>query len=75
MFAIFSQARELLKHNDVKLDSWHIGVPPGDGNKVQGEFLTKVGWGLSALQSGVKRAHLISPVDGALLQEVRVQRR
>ena len=65
-----TEARELLKHKDVKVDSWHIGVPSFGGNKVEGEFLTKLGWGLTALQSGVKRAHLISPVDGALLQEL-----
>jgi amino-acid N-acetyltransferase len=33
-------------------------------------FLTKMGWGMNALKAGVKRVHLISPYDGALLQEL-----
>ena len=33
-------------------------------------FLVKMGWGLNALMAGVKRVHLISPYDGALLQEL-----
>ena len=34
------------------------------------EALDKIGWSISALQNGVKRAHLISACDGALLQEL-----
>ena len=33
-------------------------------------FLVKMGWGMNALNAGVKRVHLISPYDGALLQEL-----
>ena len=33
-------------------------------------FLVKMGWGMNALEAGVKRVHLISPYDGALLQEL-----
>jgi len=33
-------------------------------------FLTKMGWGMNALEAGVKRVHLISPNDGGLLQEL-----
>jgi len=33
-------------------------------------FLVKMGWGMNALRAGVKRVHLISPYDGALLQEL-----
>jgi amino-acid N-acetyltransferase len=33
-------------------------------------FLVKMGWGMNALKAGVKRVHLISPYDGALLQEL-----
>jgi len=34
------------------------------------QFLVKMGWGMNALRAGVKRVHLISPDDGALLQEL-----
>jgi len=33
-------------------------------------FLVKMGWGMNALKAGVKRVHLISPENGALLQEL-----
>lgn len=33
-------------------------------------FLIKMGWGMNALKAGVKRVHLISPYNGALLQEL-----
>ena len=33
-------------------------------------FLVKMGWGMNALRAGVKRVHLISPLNGALLQEL-----
>ena len=33
-------------------------------------FLVKMGWGMNALKAGVKRVHLISPYNGALLQEL-----
>eukprot|EP00535_Pseudo-nitzschia_heimii_P004956 CAMPEP_0197188870 /NCGR_PEP_ID=MMETSP1423-20130617/18652_1 /TAXON_ID=476441 /ORGANISM="Pseudo-nitzschia heimii, Strain UNC1101" /LENGTH=612 /DNA_ID=CAMNT_0042640839 /DNA_START=56 /DNA_END=1894 /DNA_ORIENTATION=- len=39
-------------------------------NLAQQMFLAKMGWGLNALRAGVKRVHLISPYDGALLQEL-----
>lgn len=34
------------------------------------ELLYKIGWSVQALQAGVKRAHIISPQHGALLQEL-----
>ena len=33
-------------------------------------FLIKMGWGMNALKAGVKRVHLVSPYNGALLQEL-----
>jgi len=33
-------------------------------------LLIKMGWGMNALKAGVKRVHLISPYNGALLQEL-----
>jgi len=34
------------------------------------ESLLKIGWATSALERGVKRAHIIAPTNGALLQEL-----
>jgi amino-acid N-acetyltransferase len=34
------------------------------------DMLLKIGWSVQAIQSGVKRAHIISPKHGALLQEL-----
>jgi len=34
------------------------------------ENLLKIGWATSALEKGVKRAHIIAPTNGALLQEL-----
>jgi amino-acid N-acetyltransferase len=39
-------------------------------NQAERDFLVKMGWGMHALQNGVKRVHLISPENGALLQEL-----
>jgi amino-acid N-acetyltransferase len=39
-------------------------------NDTEQGFLVKMGWGMHALQNGVKRVHLISPEHGALLQEL-----
>lgn len=36
----------------------------------EASFLVKMGWGMHALKSGVKRVHLVSPEHGALLQEL-----
>ena len=47
-----AEAKELLKHNNVKSDAWHIGVPVDDEKIIHEEFLTKIGWGVSALKSG-----------------------
>ncbi|GMI37215.1 hypothetical protein TrRE_jg6190, partial [Triparma retinervis] len=45
-------------------------LPPSHFDVVKREFLRKASWGLSSLGAGVKRCHLISPVDGALIQEL-----
>uniref|UniRef100_A0A7S4N0L1 amino-acid N-acetyltransferase n=1 Tax=Odontella aurita TaxID=265563 RepID=A0A7S4N0L1_9STRA len=34
------------------------------------ESLLKIGWATSALERGVKRAHILAPTNGALLQEL-----
>ncbi|GMH80500.1 hypothetical protein TrLO_g15754 [Triparma laevis f. longispina] len=65
-----SEANQLLMHNNVHNDGWRVQIPQEVTCKNQREFLGKAGWGMTALGNGVKRAHLISPVDGALLQEL-----
>lgn len=65
-----SEAKQLLSQNGVKNDGWKIQIPDIITCTNQREFLGKAGWGMTALGNGVKRAHLISPVDGALLQEL-----
>ncbi|KAG7356340.1 N-acetylglutamate synthase [Nitzschia inconspicua] len=39
-------------------------------NDAEANFLVKMGWGMHALLNGVKRVHLVSPENGALLQEL-----
>ena len=34
------------------------------------EAFVKLGWCVASLERGVKRAHIISPINGALLQEL-----
>jgi amino-acid N-acetyltransferase len=42
----------------------------GDKAAESDDMLLKIGWSVQAIQSGVKRAHIISPKHGALLQEL-----
>lgn len=41
-----------------------------EGDSPETDMLIKIGWGTMALQQGVKRAHIISPKFGAVLQEL-----
>lgn len=73
-----SDARNLLEHYHVKLHAkGFASVDPsrfGDEDEVVApavvETLLKVGWAMSALEKGVRRAHIIAPSNGALLQEL-----
>lgn len=66
-----NDGRRLLKLNGVQTDKkgfvYSNDCPFDGAEKV---FLIKLGWGMDALQNGVKRVHLISPENGALLQEL-----
>lgn len=72
-----SFAKSLLRHHDVKvhkkgfatLGSKNYATNPGAE-----AMLFKIGWVASAIQKGVKRAHIVGPTNGALLQELYTAR-
>lgn len=66
-----NDGRRLLKLNGVQTEKKgfvYVNDCPYDG--AGKDFLIKMGWGMDALKNGVKRVHLISPENGALLQEL-----
>jgi amino-acid N-acetyltransferase len=68
-----SDARNLLDYHRVQMhQSRGFASIEDDTNHSPAmvEALLKVGWSMSALQKGVKRAHIIAPTNGALLQEL-----
>jgi len=67
-----NDGKNLLKLNGVRTETKgfvYMDNCPYDYGAEQ-QFLVKMGWGMNALRAGVKRVHLISPYDGALLQEL-----
>ena len=67
-----SDAKNLLSYHKVKIHSKGFasiedGVQHSPGVT---ESLLKIGWSTYALERGVKRAHVITPVNGALLLEL-----
>jgi|EP00979_Chaetoceros_neogracilis_P004079 amino-acid N-acetyltransferase len=68
-----SDARNVLKYNNVTINK-SKGFSSFQENSVlppsEMEALGKLGWCVSSLDRGVKRAHIISPINGALLQEL-----
>ena len=68
-----SDARNVLKYNNVTVNkakgfsSFEHDASLPSATK---EAFIKLGWCVSALERGVKRAHIISPINGALLQEL-----
>ncbi|GMI34177.1 hypothetical protein TeGR_g12381 [Tetraparma gracilis] len=66
-----ANAKSLLKYHGVTMKPYSVQVPdtliPGS---LEREMLEKMGWCFSALSSGVKRAHMISPSEGSLLLEM-----
>ena len=68
-----SDARNVLKYNNVTINMAK-GFSSFDDTKIlpsaTKEALGKLGWCVSSLDRGVKRAHIISPINGALLQEL-----
>jgi amino-acid N-acetyltransferase len=68
----FSDARHLLEYHNVTIHKKGF-VTVGDmGNEDSPEtsMLIKIGWAMTALDQGVKRAHIISPKFGSVLQEL-----
>ena len=68
-----SDARALLNYFDLEIDRKGFSTAgPGMEGLDSGavDMLHKVGWSIQAIQQGVKRAHIISPKHGALLQEL-----
>jgi len=68
----YSDAEKLLNYNGVSIRRGGYAVIESDTDQHPSiiEFLLKMGWSLLALRSGVKRAHIIPPRNGALLQEL-----
>jgi len=69
-----SDARNLLQYMDVRVHKKgfvEIGKNlPKDLDHSAIDMLIRIGWSITALEQGVKRAHIISPKHGALLQEL-----
>lgn len=68
-----SDAKNLLKHHGMKIDKRGFAVlqnGPGDLDRYAVEMLHKIGWSIQAIEQGVKRAHIISPKYGSVLQEL-----
>jgi len=67
-----NDARHLLDSNGVHTRTKGF-VYLGDNcpyTEEQKVMMTKVGWAMRALEGGVKRVHMVSPENGALLQEL-----
>jgi len=75
-----SDAKALLHYNGVRIDpkrgfaTMVAGSSPSpkyrEPDSAVTEALFKVGYSLAALEAGVRRAHIIAPENGALLQEL-----
>jgi len=69
----FSDAKNILTYNNVKMDSskgFTSIEHKADLSDDVVEAFIKTGWSIAALEKGVKRAHIIAPINGALLQEL-----
>jgi amino-acid N-acetyltransferase len=69
-----SDAKNLLKHYDMSMNSrGYVETGPNyDPHLDEATYSTllRIGWSIQAIEGGVKRAHIISPKHGALLQEL-----
>ncbi|KAL7435906.1 hypothetical protein ACHAXM_004899 [Skeletonema potamos] len=74
-----SDAKNLLTHYNMKIHPKGFALVDMDGNSPQQqvlrtpgsmETLIKVGYSMVALEKGVKRAHILAPENGALVQEL-----
>jgi amino-acid N-acetyltransferase len=68
-----SDASNLLQHHSIEIQKRGAVLvsrnAPSDDRGVE-DMLIRIGWATSALDQGVKRAHLLAPTQGALLQEL-----
>lgn len=68
-----SDARNVLKYNNVTVNNskgFSIFDHHNELTPTTKEAFVKLGWCVASLDLGVKRAHIISPINGALLQEL-----
>ena len=68
-----SDARQLLNHNQVRcIKRGFVAMDEDDDCRSddEREMLLKIGWSIQAIEQGVKRAHIISPKFGSVLQEL-----
>lgn len=67
-----SDARNVLKFNNITINNAKGFSSFLDSTHTQTvkEAYVKLGWCVNSLDRGVKRAHIISPINGALLQEL-----
>lgn len=74
-----SDAKNLLKHYKMRIHPKGFALVDLDGDSPQQsvlrtpgsmETLIKVGYSMVALEKGVKRAHILAPENGALVQEL-----
>ncbi len=68
-----SDAKSLLQYNNVAMDNskgFTLIEHKMNLSEDVVEAFVKTGWSIAALEKGVKRAHIIAPINGALLQEL-----
>jgi len=68
-----SDAKNVLEYNNIIINnSKGFATIQHDANLTPEvvEAFVKTGWSIAALEKGVKRAHIIAPINGALLQEL-----
>lgn len=69
-----SDARQLLSHANMRCNKRGFVMMDEEKevhlSKDEKEMLLKIGWSIQALEQGVKRAHIISPKFGSVLQEL-----
>lgn len=68
-----SDANNLLKYRGVQIQKRGtvlVSNHDPDEDKDVRDMLVRLGWATAALEQGVKRAHILAPTQGALLQEL-----
>uniref|UniRef100_A0A7S1BK16 Aspartate/glutamate/uridylate kinase domain-containing protein n=1 Tax=Corethron hystrix TaxID=216773 RepID=A0A7S1BK16_9STRA len=66
-----SEAKDMLLCNNVSLSKQKVIIENESENlPIENEVLEKIGWSVLALENGVKRAHIVCPEDGSILEEI-----